>query len=280
MPRADHLVRRARPWLGTIVEIAVPRDSEAAMEAGFVEIARIHTLMSFHSETSDLARLRTACPGEIVAIAPDTVNVLRIAAALNRASGGLFDITVGRELVRTHFLPRMTAMQLGQIRGKASDIDIIDDCHVRLRRRMLIDLGGIAKGYAVDCAVAALESAGVMAGMVNAGGDLRVFGDAALPIEVRMGHGALSAPFHVQDRAVASSENLHNRRSMKGRVTTPHIGRDGHAVVADQTVTVIASTCVIADAMTSVAMVDPDMADRLLVPHGGYVVRYARSEVA
>lgn len=177
----SNLKRRARPWLGTIVEIGVPPEREGAIEAGFAEIARIHRLMSFHEGTSDLAKLRAASAGELIEVDRDTIVVLRIAANLHRATNGLFSIAIGRQLVRTHFLLRMDTIHLNRFGGDADDIKIVDDCYVRLRRRTLIDLGGIAKGYAVDCAVKALQAAGTTSGIVNAGGDLRVFGDTVMP---------------------------------------------------------------------------------------------------
>ena len=280
MTTPDNLVRRARPWLGTIVEIGVSAEHESAIETGFAEIARIHRLMSFHEATSDLAKLREEKAGELVEVGPDTVTVLRVAADLHQSTDGLFNIATGRQLVRTRFLPRMGADHLAQYNGDASEIEIVSDSQVRLHRRVLIDLGGIAKGYAVDCAVAALQAAGVPTGIVNAGGDLRVYGDTAMPIQVRAAQGGYSAAFAVQNIAVASSENSRTRRTYQGRITTPHIGRDNRPAIIDQTVTVTASTCMIADAMTKVAMVDPDLADRLLAAHGGRVVRFQMSEAA
>ena len=280
MTEPGNLVRRARPWLGTIVEIGAPAEHESAIEAGFAEIARIHRLMSFHEANSDLAKFREAKAGELVEVDADTVTVLRIAADLHQSTGGLFNIAIGRQLVRARFLPRMGADHLAQYNGDASHIEIMDDSHVRLHRRVLIDLGGIAKGYAVDCAVAALQAAGVPTGIVNAGGDLRVFGDTAMPIQVRAAQGGYSPAFAVQNIAVASSENGRTRRTYQGRIATPHIGRYNRPAIIDQTVTVTASTCMIADAMTKVAMVDPDLADRLLVAHGGQVVRFQMSEAA
>ncbi len=280
MTAPDPLIRRARPWLGSIVEIGVAPENAAIIDLGFAEIARIHRLMSFHEETSDLAKLRDANAGELVNLDHDTVAVLRIAANLRKATNGLFNVAVGRQLVRLHFLPRMDVTHLGRFGGDADDIEVVDDCHVRLRHRTLIDLGGIAKGYAVDCAVAALRAAGVAEGIVNAGGDLRVFGDSPMPVEVRMADGSLSASFNVQNCAVASSENMRTRRTVRGQIATPHIGRDEQPVVCDQTVTVIANTCVMADAMTKVAMVDPDLAERLLVEHGGQVMRHEMSFAA
>jgi thiamine biosynthesis lipoprotein len=280
MGHADALIRRARPWLGTIVEIGVAAGHDAAIEAGFEEIGRIHRLMSFHEATSDLARLHGACAGDVIRLDRDTVAVLRVAADLHRDTGGIFNIAVGRQLVRNHFLPRVDVGHLGRFAGDVSDIEIVDDCHIRIRRPTLIDLGGIAKGYAVDCAVTALQAAGVPQGIVNAGGDLRLFGPETMPITIRRGEGGYSAAFAVRNCAVASSENSRSRRKVQGRLVTPHIGRDGQPVVADQTITVTASTCVIADAMTKVAMVDPGLADRLLANHDGGVVRFGMSEAA
>jgi FAD:protein FMN transferase len=280
MAAADCLIRRARPSLGTIVEIGVSPEHEAAIDAAFAEIERIHRIMSFHEATSDLAKLRAASAGELIELNGDTVAVLGIAADMHHDTGGLFNVAIGRQLVRTHFLPRMDTIHLSRFDGDASDIEILDAHTVRLHRRTLIDLGGIAKGYAVDCAVAALQAAGAMRGIVNAGGDLRIFGDPPMSVEVRMAQGGYSAAFALQDCAVASSENVRARRTLRGQTTTPHIGRGGQPIVADQTVTVIASSCVIADSMTKVAMVDPDLADRLLARHDGHVVRYAMSEAA
>jgi thiamine biosynthesis lipoprotein len=280
MGHANTLVRRARPWLGTIAVIALPAGLETAYEAGFAELARIHRLMSFHETASDLGRLRAAPPNEPVELDPDTIAVLRIAAELHRDTDGLFNIAIARQLVRDRFLPRMNIAHLSRFGGNADDIEILDDRHVRLHRRTLIDLGGIAKGYAVDCAVAALQAAGVDRGIVNAGGDLRVFGKATVPVEVRMAPGAYSAAFALANGAIASSENTRTRRSSRGHPATPHIGRDGRCIAIDEAVTVMASSCVIADAMTKVAMVDPDLADRLLAKHDGQVVRFEHDEVA
>lgn len=280
MGQADTLIRRARPWLGTIVEIGIPAGHEAAIEAGFAEIARIHQLMSFHEPTSDLAKTRAAQPDEAIKLAPETVEVLCIAADLHGVSNGLFNVAVGRQLVRSRFLPRMEIVHLNRFHGEMSDIDFLDARHVRFRRRTLIDLGGIAKGYAVDCAVKALQMAGVDRGIVNAGGDLRVFGHQPMPVTVRMAQGVLSAPILIKNLAMASSENTRNRHRFKGQVTTPHISNGNTPVIIHQTVSVTASTCVIADAFTKIAMVDAKLADKLLAKYDGQVVRFALSEAA
>ena len=264
------MIRRARPWLGTFVEIAC--DDLAAIEAGFAAIAHVHARMSFHHDNSDLAALRDATPGSIVAVDGETVQVLRLALELYRASGGLFDVTIGRQLVSTKFLPRMTAQPLTYYNGKATDIEIADDTHVICHRPMLIDLGGIAKGHATDVAVAAMQNAGAVQGIVNAGGDLRVFGDASETIWLRRADGQLGSSLEAKNIAVASSSNLLFRRTLRGAQHSPHIGRARRAMLTDDAITVTAPTCAFADAITNVAMADMDLARRLLAPVGGAVI--------
>ena len=68
MNGADGLIRRARPWLGTIVEISAPVGAEAAIDAGFAAIRHVHERMSYHNAGSDLERLRDAALGTFVAV--------------------------------------------------------------------------------------------------------------------------------------------------------------------------------------------------------------------
>ena len=264
------MMRRARPWLGTIVEIAC--DDLPAIEAGFAAIAHVHARMSFHEDDSDLATMRDARPGSAVAVDAETVRVLQVSLDLWRATGGLFDVTVGRQLVSTKFLPRMTAHPLTYYNGTAADIEIIDDTHIICHRPVLIDLGGIAKGHAVDLAVAAMQAAGAAQGIVNAGGDLRVFGSRAETIWLRRGDGQLGSSLDARNVAVASSSNVLSRRTLRGADHSPHIGRARRAMLTKDGITVTAPTCVFADAMTKVAMADTALAERLLAPVGGAVI--------
>lgn len=266
------MLTRCRPLLGTFVEITVPDEAASAIDAAFAVIARVQSLMSFHDDGSDLARIRQAQPGEAVEIAPETAEVLRIAQVLHRASGGLFDVTVGRELVRGGFLPKPRLRPHLSRWGTGADIEIIDTHHVRCTRPVLIDLGGIAKGYAVDCAITALQQAGAREGLVNAGGDMRMFGGRAWPVALRDADDEVRQEIRLTDRAIASSANLGNRHRRWGRLLTPHIGFDRKAMVCKERVTVVADRCVMADAMTKIAMADRGLAQCLLAPHNGYVL--------
>lgn len=162
-------MRRCRPWLGTLVEIEA--DEAAAIEAGFHAVERIHRLMSAHEPDSELSRLNR---GQRVALSPDTRAVMDRALFWFRASNGLFDPAVaGRRAIARGALP----LHPGQARPEAdlTALAFAGDM-AWLERPACLDLGGIAKGHAIDAAAAAMRAAGARRGLVNAGGDLFAFG--------------------------------------------------------------------------------------------------------
>src|SRR5215831_4299546 len=109
MPAARDSLRRARPLLGTFVEIAASgaasADMEDAVEAAFAAVARVHRLMSFHDPGSDVSRLNREAKAGAVAVDPWTFEVLEIAQDLHRRSGGAFDIAVAPLLQYLGLLP-------------------------------------------------------------------------------------------------------------------------------------------------------------------------------
>jgi FAD:protein FMN transferase len=260
MTKVDDLVRRAQPWFGTIVEIAVPKGCEGKIEAGFAAIRHVHARMSYHEAGSDLDLMRNAPIGTLVSVDAETVKVLRIAARLKDESNGLFDVAIGRQLTKSKFLPLRGPIDLARVIGTARDIEIVDDTHVRCHAPLLIDLGGIAKGHGVDLAVAALVKAGCAHGIVNAGGDLRAFGSEPQVIWLNRADGSLAAPISITNMAVATSSNRHTRTRIKGQVMTPHIGRDQMPVIVDHAVTITAPT--------KVALADPQLANTLFARYG------------
>ena len=264
---ADLGIRRCRPLLGTFVEIAVPRGHESAIDPAFDAIAHVHARMSFHQEDSDLARLRDAPVGHFVTVDPDTVAVLRVAQELHVASDGLFDVGVGARMVTLGLLPCPKGTARGELTGTTADIEIDGEERVRCLRPMLIDLGGIAKGYAVDRAAAALTLAGVPSALVNAGGDLRVIGDAPQVIHLRDADGSLAGAIEVANCAVATS----------GRMTqgpSPHFDGQGQSIAIRHAVTIVADQCIVADAMTKIALADHMLATALLRKLGGEILPF------
>src|SRR4029077_2211475 len=161
------------PLLGTLVEIAC-QGSPHDIDCAFTAIEKVRWLMSVHDPTSYVARMNRNASRQPYKIHPWTWRVLKSAQEFSRRSDGVFDITVARELVKWNYLPKAHNRFSG--RGDWRDITLEDDCTIRFRRPVIVDFGGIAKGFAVDRAVEALKHAGVTAGIVNAGGDLRTFG--------------------------------------------------------------------------------------------------------
>ena len=263
MKSRSNEIRRARPLLGTLVEIgAVGVNAAAGIEAAFAEIATIHRLMSFHEENSDVSRINRAAPGDNLRVDARTYEVLSCAQRMSRLSAGAFDITVGGRLVDAGFLPRPRCSAAFDKKASFEDIVLLPGNCMRLTRRLWIDLGGIAKGYAVDRAVQALEQSGVRSGIVNAGGDLYALGEPQ-PIHVRHPEDAsLVLPLGtVANAAVASSSGFFTAERRNDALVEP---RRGNCVKWRQGVTVTAARCMVADALTKIVRLAPRCAPRIL----------------
>ncbi len=112
---ATHVsIRRARPLLGTFVEIAVagesPDAAEAAVEAAFSAVAAVHRLMSFHETDSDVSRLNRGAASDAVRVHDWTYQVLEAARDLHARSGGTFDISVAPALQKLGLLPSVPSL--------------------------------------------------------------------------------------------------------------------------------------------------------------------------
>jgi thiamine biosynthesis lipoprotein len=139
---------------------------------------------------------------------------------------------------------------------------------VRFRRPgMAIDLGGIAKGFAVDRAVDALREHGMPSGLVNAGGDLKAFGPQPHMVHIRDSRDAtlLICAVELREEALATSGGRFDPVSSVDplglAIIDPATGRPAQAAAG---ATVRAASCMIADALTKVVAVAPERASALL----------------
>ena len=206
--------KRMRPLLGTFVEIGCDEsavNAETAVAAAFDVVEKLHRLLSFHEATSDLTRLNQA-NGEAVEVHQHTVRVMKLARGMTAISKGLFNCTLGGAMVRNGALPDhdlLNQCNTGVLNdvlssGIASDIQIVGN-KINLKKSVKVTLDGIAKGYAVDCAIATMKRCGVEAGWVNAGGDLRAYGDLVLPVQRRETNGKYVALGGLQNASLATS---------------------------------------------------------------------------
>jgi len=258
-------VQRAQPWLGTLVEIAAEGDDPALLNAAigraFARIAAIQGAMSFHDADSELSRVNRHAARDWVALSGDLARVFGAAHDFATASNGLFDPSVAPWLVETGHLPRHPCMPADAAPGWQA-IELDGD-RVRFARPLIVDFGGIAKGYAVDAALAVLRDAGMASARVNAGGDLARFGEFAEPVRVR--HPAQpTLSLHLadlQNGAVATSAGYYQAKAAASPLRHPHSGSE---LCRALSVSVLAPTCMVADALTKIVAADPLHAPALL----------------
>jgi thiamine biosynthesis lipoprotein len=254
-----HGVRRLKPLLGTFVEIWADGQGaamHAALDAAFAAVARVQGLMSYHAARSDVSRINRAASGERVQIDQETWRVLRFAERLRRLSAGAFDVAVGGSLVASGALPASAAE--GREAAVRGELELLDEGAVRWHRRGLIDLGGVAKGYAVDRAIQALRACGAACALVNAGGDLRCYGRAQ-PVYVRAPDGPLVRLGHLCEGALATSGDSAPPAALA--LVDPASGRP---LRWEASVSVVAKDCMSADALTKVVRLCPARAPALL----------------
>ncbi|MGH6801193.1 MAG: FAD:protein FMN transferase, partial [Methylocella sp.] len=181
-----------RPLLGTFVEVAVAgaadADMAAAVEAAFAAIGTVHRLMSFHDEESDVSRLNHGAFEAATGVHCWTYQVLEAALDIHGRSNGLFDIRIAPALQQLGLLPYHAGdlAHDAPLTSGQGGIELLAGDRVRFGERATrIDLGGIAKGFAVDRAIDVLREFGMPSGLVNAGGDLAAFGPRGVVVTVR-----------------------------------------------------------------------------------------------
>lgn len=228
--------------LGTFVEVTA--DREEPIEAAFAAIEKVHRLMSAHEPESDVSRINRFAHLGPVAVDDWTEQVLERALFWSRQSEAAFDVVrAGHAAIGSGYLHRHSG-QPEPVAAHWSWLEIRGRS-VRLLKPGCIDLGGIAKGFAVDRAIETLRAAGATSGLVNAGGDLACFGAEEWPVAIAdPGTRSPLAEVRLSNEALATS-------AVHSDDESPHLpGRDQRCVSA----TVRAPRAVDADALTKVLL--------------------------
>jgi len=183
-----HLFEAVEPHMGTLVRIklyaAGADQAKPAFGAAFARIAELDGALSDYQPESELNRVCRTAIGTPVAASADLFGVLAASRKLAEETNGAFDVTLGpvirlwRQARRDRRLPDAAALREAAARSGYRKL------HLDTARRtvmldepgMQIDLGGIAKGYAADAALAVLAALGIRRALVAASGDL-AFGD-------------------------------------------------------------------------------------------------------
>ena len=247
---------RCKPLLGTFVEISVSQiDGLMAVDHAFAAIQHVHELMGFHNPHSELSQINRYAHAQAVEVHPWTAQVIRIAKEIYRKSEGLFNCGIGHRLVTAGLLPRHINLSNHEL-GGIEDMHFLAPDLIESSRPVCLDLGGIAKGFAVDMAVRVLVSEGITSGSVNAGGDLRVFGNMAFPIQIRNPElpDELIDIGSLKDGAIATSSLYFAKRDQQQSHIINPLAQDLSEVYANVSgsYSILAKECVYADALTKV----------------------------
>ena len=248
---------RCKPLLGTFVEIMIEdmAQSEQALEEAFLAIEQVQTLMSFHHPESELSQINARSYIEPVHIHPWTSEVLTIAKEIYHHSRGIFNCGIGHCLVEAGLLPRH--LQLNNYPfGGIEDLEFLEPNLVCSKLPLRLDLGGIAKGYAVDKAVEVLISQNMQHGLANAGGDMRVFGDRNQDIHIRNPSNPheLIQIGSMKAGAIATSSLYFAKRNANAKSFMINPFNHEH-IEFSESYSVVASECVYADALTKVVSI-------------------------
>jgi thiamine biosynthesis lipoprotein len=180
-----------REVMGTLARIVAVAKHEwqgkRCIEAGFEQLKRIDAMMSDYKNDSELSRVNREAFTSPVKVGPELFEILQKSVEFSRLSNGAFDITVGPLVDLWHKAGKTNSVPdentLAAVKARVGFEKLILDVNERTVqfavKGMRLDLGGIAKGYAVDKAVEAMQREGAIGGMVCASGDIRCFGKPA-----------------------------------------------------------------------------------------------------
>jgi len=231
---------------------------------------RIDSLMSNWTDASEVARINREASRSSVVVHPEVADVLGFALQVGRESGGAFDITI-EPLVRTWgFLggtPRVPSQEeidaalefVGQDKIRFDP----DAGEMRFTKEgVKVDLGGIAKGYGVDCVADLLRRAGVADALVDLSGNMVARGNAAgrdgwtVGVRDPSGAHAYLARIVLQDDAVATSGDYEQFVDADGKrhghILDPRTGWSARGL---SSVTVVADRAMVADAWATALFV-------------------------
>lgn len=253
--------------LGTFVDVRASATAESvarsAVDAAINAVGRVQSSMSFHDPMSELSRVHRYAWRRAVRISAPLYRVLHVARMLAQASQGAFDVTVAGRLIAAGRLPLPRGVPDPDLTSCWRHVELLPQSKVRLIVPLLMDLGGIAKGYALDCAIRAMRRAGAVEGSINAGGDLRVLSPRGSSVFVRhpTRTDAMYLIAKVRQGAVATSAPYLDEETPRAGIVDPMVAP---LRTIPMSVTVIARRGIWADALTKVVALRPDACGKML----------------
>lgn len=267
--------KTTRRMMGTSVTIAAyPEDSidaERVVAKAFEEMAGIEREMNYRRPQSELYGLNQAPSHQGVKVSPELFGIIRKSIYFSKLTNGAFDVTLlpltllWNDHLRKNKIPGSTEIRRqSSLVGYENLILNRQERTIRFKKPgMMIDLGGIAKGYAVDRAIAVLISEGVERAFVEAGGDFYIIGspsnrEKTWPIGIKHPRNPdeLILVINTSKEGIATSGNYHHSTIIEGRrchyILDPRTGIEAKGMMS---VTVIAEDTMTADVLATASFV-------------------------
>ncbi len=261
--------------MDTVVSISVVSGSASnagwAINQVFGEIEKLSDLLNFYSDKSELSMINKNSGKKPVKVSPETLDIIKEAIAVAGKTGGAFDPTVGAISSLWDFNNKIKPekddikKRLKLVSYKNIVINENNGTVFLKKEGMMIDLGGIAKGYAADIAVDILISSGIEAALVSVAGDIRAYGlkpdGAPWMIGIRDPRPRSStenilAALPVKDMAISTSGDYQRFFEMEGmryhHILAPWNGMPAREC---QSVSVISDSSLISDSLSTAVFI-------------------------
>jgi len=185
-PQKEKVYLKSKVLMDTLITISVVSGSgdkaEKAIDKAFGDLEKLDRLLNFFSDSSEVSEINRNAGLKAVVVSPETFEVLEKAIYASGKTNGAFDVTIGSVTTLWDFHKRIKP-ENKRIKER---LPLVNYKNIILNKKsssvylkktgMLIDLGGIAKGYAADKAAEALKRKGIKSGLVSISGDIKAFG--------------------------------------------------------------------------------------------------------
>ncbi|MFH0918194.1 MAG: FAD:protein FMN transferase [Candidatus Omnitrophota bacterium] len=272
--KAEQLYHDNRLLMGTFWEVSSP--DKQASGIVFSEASRIEQLLSKYIPNSEVSRLNRL--GKLK-VSPDTFYIIKKSLEFYRLTQGVFDITVAPLVDLWGFANQQ--FQVPSDDKIRAYLELVGSDKIILQEKdnmvefktpgMKIDLGAIAKGFALDCAVKKLKEHNITSCLINAGGQVYALGDKfgqSWKIAIRgTNKSEIAGTLELKNKSASTSgdyEQFFFKDGIRyGHLIDPHTGYP--AKVAFNSVTVVADQGLTADALsTSLFVAERKEADKIL----------------
>lgn len=271
LPTKAEWLSEDRQMMGTSVTVEFWSDDKAnaaaLIDAVFAEVKRLDLMMNPWNPASELARINREAADGAVKTTPEIIEVVQRALHYSALSRGAFDISFAS--VGQHYDYRASKTpDRKELEGNRDNIDYqaiqlnSKQREIRFSKKgMQIDLGGIAKGYAVDRAIAILRDAGITSAVVSAGGDSRILGDLGdrsrtVGIRHPRKEGEFAVLIPLADTAISTSGD-YERFFIADGVRHHHIldPKTGESARQVQSASILTTNAIDSDALSTTAFV-------------------------